>query len=147
MKLSDAQWQALAPLLPGKSSDPGANAKNNRLFIDAVLWVVKYQSSWSDLPPSYGNWRAAYMRFRRWNAGDFWHQLAQEEWQDPALQEMLERIACYGDAYTRQLEWRHRRKRGRQQPSPSRQAAAGGRKTPQLAEESTGHWVSLVQPR
>src|SRR3712207_9115576 len=36
--VSDAVWEKVAPLLPGKVSDPGATARDNRLFLEAVLW-------------------------------------------------------------------------------------------------------------
>jgi transposase len=35
--VSDAVWEKVAPLLPGKVSDPGATARDNRLFLEAVL--------------------------------------------------------------------------------------------------------------
>ena len=39
--VGDAVWEKIAPLLPGKASDPGATAKDNRLFLEAVLWRVR----------------------------------------------------------------------------------------------------------
>src|SRR3954449_5358833 len=36
--VGDAVWEKVAPLLPGKASDPGATARDNRLFLEAVLW-------------------------------------------------------------------------------------------------------------
>ena len=41
MVLNDAQWQRIAPLLPGKVEDSGRTAKDNRLFIEAVLWLAR----------------------------------------------------------------------------------------------------------
>ena len=35
--VGDAVWEKIAPLLPGKASDPGATAKDNRLFLDSPL--------------------------------------------------------------------------------------------------------------
>ena len=32
------QWDRIAPLLPGKPSDVGGAAKDNRLFVEAVLY-------------------------------------------------------------------------------------------------------------
>ena len=39
--VGDAAWEKIGPLLPGKASDPGATAKDNRLFLEAVLWRVR----------------------------------------------------------------------------------------------------------
>lgn len=47
--ITDAQWARIAPPLPGKPSDPGRTAENNRLFIDAVLWIGRTGAPWRDL--------------------------------------------------------------------------------------------------
>ena len=41
LALSDAMWARLAPLLPGKPGDPGRSAADNRLFMEAVLWMAR----------------------------------------------------------------------------------------------------------
>jgi transposase len=66
-RLNDAQWAQLAPLLPGKASDRGVTAKDNRLFVEAVLWVMRTGAPWRDLPAEFGRWHSAYMRFSRWS--------------------------------------------------------------------------------
>ena len=64
--LSDAQWAAIEPLCPGKKTDPGKTAKDNRLFLEAILWIVRTGSPWRDLPREFGNWNSVYRRYRRW---------------------------------------------------------------------------------
>jgi transposase len=64
--LSDAQWERTAPLLPGKSGDPGRSGADNRLFLEAVLWIARTGSPWRDLHPEFGNWNSVFQRFRRW---------------------------------------------------------------------------------
>lgn len=59
-------WRRLERHLPGKVSDVGAAAKNNRLFLEAVLWRVRTGSPWRDLPRAFGNWNSQFRRFRRW---------------------------------------------------------------------------------
>lgn len=39
-ELREDQWQKIAPLLPGKETDPGRTA-DNRLFVHAVLWIAR----------------------------------------------------------------------------------------------------------
>ena len=46
--VGDAVWEKVAPLLPGKASDPGATGKDNRLFLEAVLWRVRTGVPWRD---------------------------------------------------------------------------------------------------
>ena len=64
--VSDVLWQRLEPYLPGKASDAGAKAKDNRLFLEAVFWRVRTGSPWRDLPPAFGRWNSQFRRFRRW---------------------------------------------------------------------------------
>jgi transposase len=62
----------LKPHLPGKISDAGATAKDNRMFLEAVFWRVRTGSPWRDLPPAFGHWNSQFWRFRRWaRAGVF----------------------------------------------------------------------------
>jgi transposase len=70
--VSDAAWEKVAPLLPGKATDPGATGKDNRLFLEAVLWRVRTGVPWRDLPGEFGKGNSVFQRFRRWaKAGVF----------------------------------------------------------------------------
>jgi len=70
--LRDDQWHRIENLLPGKASDPGVTAKDNRLFIEAVLWIARTGSPWRDLPTFFGNWNSVFKRYRDWvKAGVF----------------------------------------------------------------------------
>jgi len=64
--LTDDVWLRLAPHLPGKQSDAGVTGKDNRLFLEAVLWRVRTGLPWRDLPADFGNWNSVFRRFRRW---------------------------------------------------------------------------------
>jgi transposase len=66
MMLTDSQWDRIAPFLPGKVGDPGRSGRDNRLFLEAVLWLVRTGSPWRDLPDAFGPWNTAFRRFRRW---------------------------------------------------------------------------------
>ncbi len=64
--LTDAMWARIEDMLPGKKSDPGGTAADNRLFMEAVLWRFRTGSPWRDLPARFGNWNSVFKRFRRW---------------------------------------------------------------------------------
>ena len=64
--LSDAQWERIAPLLPGKPGDPGRSGADNRRFVEAVLWLVRTGAPWRDLDKKFGHWNSVFRRFRRW---------------------------------------------------------------------------------
>ncbi len=63
--IADRVWEKVAPHLPGKATDCGVTAANNRLFLEAVLWRVRTGSPWRDLPLGFGNWNSVFQRFRR----------------------------------------------------------------------------------
>src|SRR3954452_19954881 len=73
--LSNAQWAKIEQLCLGKPGDPGRSGKDNRLFVEAVLWIVRTGSPWRDLPSSLGNWSSVYTRFRDWVKADVWKRL------------------------------------------------------------------------
>ena len=64
--LTDAMWARVEPMLPGKATDPGVTAADNRQFLEAVLWRTRTGSPWRDLPARFGNWNSVFKRFRRW---------------------------------------------------------------------------------
>jgi len=73
MVLRDDQWERIAPLVPGKVGDPGRSGADNRLFVEAVLWIVRVGAPWRDLPKYFGNWN--FQRFRRWAKGDVFDKI------------------------------------------------------------------------
>ncbi len=64
--LGDEVWKKVSPHLPGKATDCGVTAADNRLFLEAVLWRVRTGSPWRDLPVAFGKSNSVFQRFRRW---------------------------------------------------------------------------------
>ena len=64
--LTDLQWRTIEPLCPGGLSAPGRTGSDTRLFLEAVLWIVRTDAPWRDLPPEFGNWNTIFKRFRDW---------------------------------------------------------------------------------
>ena len=75
--LKDEQWERVAPLLPGKIGDPGRSGSDNRLFLEAVLWMVRTGAPWRDLPEAFGCWNSVFRRFRRWAQAGLFERLFQ----------------------------------------------------------------------
>jgi transposase len=70
--LRDEQWSKIEAFCLGKPEDPGRTGGDARLFVEAVLWIVRTGSPWRDLPDSFGKWNSVYKRFRHWvKAGVF----------------------------------------------------------------------------
>ena len=62
--ISDHVWELLEPLLPGRAGSWGGIARDNRLFINAVFWILRTGAPWRDLPPDYGDWKNTHRRFK-----------------------------------------------------------------------------------
>lgn len=125
-ELTDAQWAAIEHLLPGKNSDPGRTAADNRLFVDAVVFVLKTGIPWADLPGRFGKHDTVRKRFDRWCARGVWERIALASG-DPDLAEVqldATTIKAHPVAST------GRRRRGEKKSKPTRGgasvAAAGG---------------------
>ena len=87
--LRDDQWERIAPHVPGKAGDPGRPGRNNRLFVEAVLWVARTGAPWRDLPEAFGNWFTAYTRFWRWAKKNVWERIFRILSDDPDFEYVL----------------------------------------------------------
>lgn len=87
-ELTDEQWLKVENLLPGRKSDPGQTAKDNRLFLDAVLWIARTGAPWRDLPERFGLWNSVFQRFNRWATKGVWQRVF-DALQDPDLEWLM----------------------------------------------------------
>lgn len=87
-EISDDQWNCIESLLPGKAGDPGVTAKDNRLFVNAVLWIAKTGVPWRDLPERFGPWNSVWRRYDRWSRKGVWEKVFREL-RDPDLEWLL----------------------------------------------------------
>jgi transposase len=86
--IADDDWDRIKDLLPGRAGQPGVAAKDNRLFLDAVLWIGKTGAPWRDLPERFGNWNSVARRFSRWARKGVWQKVF-EALQDPDLEWLI----------------------------------------------------------
>jgi transposase len=87
--LRDDQWERIKELLPGKATDCGVTAKDNRLFIEAVLRIARTGSPWRDFAPALGSWHATYTRFSRWGKKGVWQRIIAAVRTDADLEALL----------------------------------------------------------
>ena len=73
--ISDHIWERLEPHLHGGKGHVGRPANDNRLFINAVFWILRTGAPWRDLPPDYGDWKNTHRRFCRWRDSGAWENL------------------------------------------------------------------------
>jgi transposase len=87
-EITDQQWDAIKDFLPGKEGDAGTTAKDNRLFVNAIMWIAKTGAPWRDLPERFGNWNSVFQRFNRWCKTGVFPSIM-EKLQDPDLGVLL----------------------------------------------------------
>ena len=89
-EISDECWIRIKDMLPGRPGQQGWIAKDNRLFINAVLWIAKTGAPWRDLPERFGPWNSVWKRFDRWSYKGVWEQVFKAlASQDPDLEWLI----------------------------------------------------------
>jgi len=73
--LRDDQWERIKDLLPGRPGHVGVTAKDNRLFVEAVLYRYRAGIPWRDLPARFGDWKKVHTRFGRWAKSGVWERV------------------------------------------------------------------------
>ena len=76
--LRDDQWERIKNLLPGREETVGVTAKDNRLFVEAVLYRYRAGIPWRDLPERFGDFRVVHTRFSRWSKTGVWKRVFQD---------------------------------------------------------------------
>ncbi|GCE84231.1 transposase [Komagataeibacter diospyri] len=84
--LTDAQWAKMEPLCLGRKTDRGRSGKDNRLFIEAVLWIARTGSPWRDLPTYFGHWNSVYSRYSDWTKAGVFQKIFEAVSDDPDME-------------------------------------------------------------
>ena len=70
MRLTDDQWEVLAPLIPApvmRKDGRGRPWRTNRECLEGILWVLKSGARWRDLPTGeYAPYQTCHRRFQQW---------------------------------------------------------------------------------
>lgn len=80
--LRDDQWERIRDLLPGRPGYVGVTAKDNRLFVEAVLYRYRAGIPWRDLPERFGDFRVVHLRHSRWSRSGVWQRVFEALAQD-----------------------------------------------------------------
>ena len=87
--ISDAVWALIEPRTIGNKGTWGGNARDTRLFINAVFWILRTGAPWRDLPPDYGNWNTVQRRFCRWRDKGIWEKMLEALIADPDFEWLM----------------------------------------------------------
>ena len=87
--ISDGAWAIIEPHTIGNKGTWGGNARDTRLFINAVFWVLRTGVPWRDLPPDYGKWNTVQRRFCRWRDKGIWEKMLEAIIDEPDLEWLM----------------------------------------------------------
>src|SRR5215204_6639980 len=73
--LRDDQWDRIKHTLPGREGHVGVTAKDNRLFVEAVIYRFRAGVPWRDLPERFGDPIKIHTRFSRWAKSGVWKKM------------------------------------------------------------------------
>ena len=73
--LSDAQWEALAPLIEACRPHHKTECDDLRRSIEAIIWRHRNGAPWRSIPPHLGPWWKAAQLFNRWRHHGVWERL------------------------------------------------------------------------
>ena len=59
----------------GRPDQKGSTGRDNRMFVEGVLWIVRTGSPWRDLPEPFGDWNSVFRRFSRWSQKGVWRRI------------------------------------------------------------------------
>lgn len=70
MKLTDAQWAVVEPLIPKpprRADGKGRPRQDDRAILDGILWVMRTGAQWDELPRRFPPKSTCHDRFQQWN--------------------------------------------------------------------------------
>lgn len=89
LALSDAAWGRMAPLIIGRADQSGSTGRDNRMFVEGVLWVVRTGAPWRDLPDVFGDWNSVLRRLSGWSAKGVWWRIFEAMSDDPDFEYLI----------------------------------------------------------
>jgi putative transposase len=73
--LTDAQWEAIADLVPEARPGGRPRAASSRELVNAILYALRGGQAWRLLPHDFPPWQTVYYYLRRWQAEGVWERV------------------------------------------------------------------------
>src|SRR5882724_6824205 len=65
-ELTDEQWALIERLVPQSRARTGRPARDRRVLLNAIFWILYAGTPWRDLPAEFGPWQTAFHHFAKW---------------------------------------------------------------------------------
>ena len=73
--LTDAQWAAIAEMVPDAVPGGRPRKASSRELVDAILYSLRGGQAWRLLPHDFPPWQTVYYYLRRWQAEGVWTRI------------------------------------------------------------------------
>ena len=87
--LGDEQWERISAHIIGTERTRGSSGRDNRMFVEAVHWIVRTGSPWRDLPEVFGERNSVFRRFSRWSLKGVWWRVFEAMSDDPDFEYLI----------------------------------------------------------
>ena len=74
--LTDAEWESVLPLLPPQRPQIGRPRHDHHVILSGIVWMVRTDASWREMPEEFGKWETVYRRYRLWLDQGLWQRIA-----------------------------------------------------------------------
>jgi transposase len=68
-KLTDEQWRLVEPLISEphrRTKARGRPSRDRREVLDGILWVLRHNAPWHELPDQFPSYQTCHRRFQQW---------------------------------------------------------------------------------
>lgn len=87
--LDNDAWSRISPHIIGDERSRGTSGRDNRMFVEGVLWIVRTGAPWRDLPEMFGDWNSVFRRFSRWSKKGIWDRIFAAMSDDPDFEYLI----------------------------------------------------------
>jgi transposase len=71
-ELTDEQWELVSEMIPRRMARTGRPARDPRVMLNGIMWILGTGAPWRDLPERFGPWQTVHRYFSQWRkAGVF----------------------------------------------------------------------------
>jgi transposase len=71
-RLTDQQWAAVEPFVPACKAGGRPAKYTRRAILDAILYALRRECTWRDIPPHLPHWNTAFCYYREWRKDGTW---------------------------------------------------------------------------
>lgn len=87
--ITDEQWARIEDMCPGRKGSKSRPAKDNRKFVNAIIWICRTGAPWRDVPHEFGKWNSIARRFSRWSKKNVWQNIFEELSKDADMEWLM----------------------------------------------------------